>query len=245
MSGVSKAKSLVARLLVSPPMAAAVSAVSRHRIRSHDLVFDTADPIVSRRVEAKLRFNLYEGAEIRFARRHLRGMDTLVDLGSSLGFTASHAVHAMGPKGRLVSVEANPALIGFLRRTLEEHARGWDIRIENAAIAYGTETATLQFSDATMAGRLSELGTTVPATTLSALLERHGIGDYALLADIEGAEAQILTEDAGALSGCRRAVLELHDTPDLSVAEMIERFGACGLDLLHRRGPVVALARRT
>ena len=52
----------------------------------------------------------------------------------------------------------------------------------------------------------------VPALSLSRVLAENGIGNYALIADIEGAEAGLFSHDLQALSGCKKVIIELHDT---------------------------------
>ena len=51
----------------------------------------------------------------------------------------------------------------------------------------------------------------IPTLSLKGLLESRGIVEYALVCDIEGAEAAIIQSPA-ALAGCRQLVIELHDT---------------------------------
>ena len=243
MSTILVAKILLARLLCSRVPAALVSRLTRHRIRNRGLLFDTHDPAISSSVEASLFWQMYEAAEIRFVRRYLKGCSTVVDLGSSLGFTAAHALSTMAPDGRLISVEPNPAIIGSLQRTLENHASGRQISIVEAAIAYGRESVRLQPGTQTWAGKLGRDGVHVRATTLGAILREHEVTDYCLLADIEGAEWELVERDGDALSTCRRAVVELHDTGKASVDTLVEAFGRLGLKLVDRRAQVVVLAR--
>jgi FkbM family methyltransferase len=237
------AKILVARFLCSRAPAALVSRLTGHKIRSFGLLFNTSDPAISSSVEASLFWQLYESAEIRFVRRYFQGCSTVVDLGSSLGFTAAHALSAMAPDGRLIGVEPNPTIIHSLRRTLEDHAGGRQISIVDAAIAYGREWVRLQPGNETWASKLGEDGIRVRATTLGAILKEHAVTDYCLLADIEGAEWEIVERDPDALATCQQAVVELHNHEQASTESLIGAFGRLGLHVVDRHAGVVVLAR--
>ena len=68
----------------------------------------------------------------------------------------------------------------------------------------------------TASGRLadhtSKQAVSVPATTLSKLLEEAPRGDFALVCDIEGAEYDVFDREPAAVAErCRLAVMELHD----------------------------------
>ena len=236
-------KILIARVLCSRVPALLVSRLTRHRIRNFGLLFDTSDPAISSSVEASLFWQIYEKAEIRFVRRYFRGCSTVVDLGSSLGFAAAHALDTMAPGGRLISVEANPGIIPSLRRTLDEHAGGRQISVVNAAIAYGRDSILLQPGVETWAHKLGEDGVEVRATTLGAILKEHEVVDYCLLADIEGIEWELVEQDSSALAGCQRAVVELHDRGADSAESLIGAFERLGFKLVDRRARVVALER--
>jgi hypothetical protein len=45
--------------------------------------------------------------------------------------------------------------------------------------------------------------------TLGALLERHNIGEYTIVSDIEGAEIAILLNETEVLKRCRALIIEL------------------------------------
>jgi hypothetical protein len=87
----------------------------------------------------------------------------------------------------------------------------------------------------------------VPALTLREILRRTGVSDFDLVSDIEGAETAFLLQDPDVLRGCRRAVIELHDTTvdgrAVSVSDLLEAVVAAGLRIIRRHGPVVSLTR--
>ena len=72
-------------------------------------------------------WGMYEGAETRMIRDHLRDSVTVVELGSSLGITASHVAAVMAPGGHLVCVEANPRLVPGLRERISPLATALEL----------------------------------------------------------------------------------------------------------------------
>ena len=54
----------------------------------------------------------YEGAEIQFLRDGLKAGDTMVDIGANVGIYALSLAGTVGPKGKVVAVEADPIALG-------------------------------------------------------------------------------------------------------------------------------------
>lgn len=249
------AKVAVARALSHRGVGAAVARVFHDRIPNRGLTFDTSSGEIHPRVKAMLLFGLYERAEIEFIGRHLRGDLDVVELGSSLGVTGAHVLRKLEPGRRLVTVEANPALLAVVEGTLADHAGGRTWTLEHAAVAYeDAEVVSLAVHAATQRSRVGATSghrgpapnrvVEVPAVTLSQLLECHGIERFALVCDIEGAEAGIIEHDATALARCQRAIIELHDVPPLRIADLRQRLtDGHGFSVIDEHGPVLALAR--
>jgi FkbM family methyltransferase len=186
-------------------------------------------------------------------REHLRGSVAVVELGSSLGITASHVATVMAPRGHLVCVEANPQLIPGLRERVLPRAGSLQVDVRHAAIS--TQGGVLPFTVArdTVGSRLGkprpgESTVQVPALTLREVLRETAIAEFDLISDIEGAEAAFLLGDPAVLEQCGRAVLELHDTTvngqRVSVRDLLHAALAAGFRLVNQHGPVVALIRR-
>ena len=241
-----------ARLLTSAPIGWAVGTALSHQIPNRGLTFDTADRAFTRAVEAELLFRLYEDAEIRFARKHLAGADFVIDLGSSLGIVASHALSVMASNGRMICVEANPRLLGSLRRTIEDHASGRRVDIVHAAVAYGADTARLTVNNVSTASKLSDSEgdgvVEVPSLTLTEILERCAVNQpYAMVSDIEGAEGLLLREDSAALGRCHLLLAELHTSVVNGSKATIEKsyrgLLSLGFKVLDQHGPVFVFSR--
>ena len=242
----------VARIVASHRAGLLIGAISGNRVRHHGLWFDVRSSDFSPQVRAQMFWGAYEGAETRMIRSLLRGSTAVVELGSSLGVTSAHAAALMAPGGHLVCVEANPRLLPGLRERLACRAGSLRVEFVHAAVTGHSGTAALALSTKTVSSHLGavradDAAVEVPALTLREILRRTGVSDFDLVSDIEGAESAFLLQDPDVLRGCRRAVLELHDTTvgarAVSVSELLAAAVAAGLRVIHRHGPVVGLAR--
>jgi FkbM family methyltransferase len=242
----------VARIVTSETAGRLIGALSANQIRHHGLVFDVRSSDFSPRVRAQMFWGIYESAETRMIRDLLRGSTTVVELGSSLGVTSAHIAALMAPGGHLVCVEANPRLLPGLRARLARRAGSLRLDVMHAAVAGHCGDAALAVAAATVGSRLGAAGpresiVTVPTLTLHEILRRTGVGDFDLVSDIEGAESAFLLEDPGVLRGCRRAVIELHDTAvggrAIQISDLAEAAVAAGLRIVRRHGPVVGFIR--
>jgi FkbM family methyltransferase len=199
-------------------------------------------------VKSALLFGLYESTEIRMIRKYLGGFKTLIDLGASLGFASSHALSVLPDDARLIAVEANPELVSSLRRRLESYAGLRRIDVVNAAVSYDGPTARLAVASSSVGSRIGTTGVEVPAVTLTQLLSDFAVEDhYALICDIEGAELDILRNDAAALARCSAAVVEFHPSMagdrEWTPQEVLDAFVAAGFVERSSRGPVSFLSR--
>jgi FkbM family methyltransferase len=152
----------------------------------------------------------------------------------------------------MLCVEANPYLIDGLRERITSFSRDAVVDVLNAAISSSIGMASLSLGVNNIDSRLSDgrpdnRTVTVPTTTLRHLLTSHSIEEFDLVSDIEGSEASFLLGDPDALAGCRRAVLELHESTysgrRFSPLDLIDAARAQGFRVADCHGPVVALKR--
>jgi FkbM family methyltransferase len=196
-------------------------------------------------------WGIYEGAETRAIRLLLRGSNTVIELGSSLGVTSAHIAAVLAPEGRLICVEANPHLVAGLRERVGRTVPTSRLDVVHAAIAERCGQAVLRLGAQTTGSRLSDVrhesGVTVPAITLRELVRQTNTAEYNLVSDIEGAEVTFLRQDPGALDGCNRMIIELHDTradgDSVSVLDLLEAARSAGFRVVSQHGPVVGLSR--
>lgn len=229
----------------------------RDRIPFRGSHIDTSSPVFTPRVKAQLFWGVYESAECRFVQAHLGGTQCAIELGSSLGVVSSLLARMMQDEGRLVCVEANPTLLPVVEAALAgigaekrlttnviHAAIVADRKQQEASLVVGAETVGSTIVDRPAC---RDKAVSVPAVTLSEVVEDAGFAHYVLVSDIEGAEISFILADQDALRSCRRMVIELHDSSfgsrrvesDELLGVLIDR----GFRMVDRRGPVVVLDR--
>jgi FkbM family methyltransferase len=215
------------------------------------------DPaLISRRRRAEILFGLYERGEASLVREHLRGASNVVELGPGAGIVTRHVIDVMKPGGRLLCVEANPRMAAALPAALKGPALAKNIEVEvlNFAIADNQHVAFrtgADFPSNKIVDPSDPEAISVEGLSLAEILGRAAVPrPFALVADIEGAEANFIA-DAGhgsALDACERMVIELHDTTvgdrPLPRDELIRSLeDTWGFHCLGERGRAAAFAR--
>lgn len=245
-------KQFIARAICHPLIGRVISIVFRDRIPSYGSVIHTRDRAVVPAVKAALFWGIYESAEVRFVNEYLRKDLDVVELGSSLGVVTSQILLKLEPERRVVCVEANPHLLETLRKNIAANGKGRQASVVHGAI---TEVSSSGQSVSLATGRdntvslisgsaASDDTLLVPAFALSAILKKERIeGDFALVSDIEGAEASFIEGDDGVLARCRQLIIELHETHWHGTDVTVERFRSLleqrhGFRLRASHGPV-------
>ena len=250
---VHKTKVLIADTLCHPAIGTLLGRLFKNRIPNRGCVIDVNDRAVTASIKASLFFGFYESAEIRFIQRYLpRDLD-VVELGASLGVVSAHIGRRLEPGRRLVCVEANADLLPALERNVRANAKDVDLIALHGAIDYASRAEEVAFSKAehNIDSRLAREGeastsVSVPRITVSELLERYRIEDFALVSDIEGAEAGLIECDKSALTRCRLIIAELHATRfqgcHLAVRDLVKQLEGQGFAVMDQYGPVCVFA---
>jgi FkbM family methyltransferase len=211
-------KKVLASILCYPLVGLLVGLILRNKIPHKGSRIEVplnGDP----RVSAMLFWGIYESSEIRFVRRYLGDDLDVIELGSSLGVVSCEITKKLAGKKKLVCVEANEQIFQILRKNVLYNAPVQEVSFIHGAIDYsGKEVIDFVIGDSNLSSHTDSGAMTtlkkinVPAVTLSALLESEGIDEYALVCDIEGAEAALFAQDRQAFVHCKRMIIELHDT---------------------------------
>ena len=189
--------------------------------------------ITTGRMRGALREGTYERKECDAVTRVVRPGDRVLELGGGIGYLST--LLAVRKKvGRVVSYEANPALIPYIASLLAANAVTM-VEVRNALLTpEGGDPVDFHL-------RRNFLGSSMdreadPESIVETVkVDRDRLGDVlsevapdVLVCDIEGAEATLLP--AGDWSGLRCAVIELHP----------QWIGQCGVeavfDAMHRAG---------
>lgn len=180
-------------------------------------VIDTASPLVDDATRVGLFLHTYESSERRAIERFLAPRRPVIELGASIGFISLLIARKAHPSTQ-IAVEANPDLIPVLRRNLESNGASGVI-VLHAAVAYdGANEVPFQVSNDNLGGRLAvgagsdRVLRRVPSVTLQQILDQNQIDAFTLVADIEGAEWDLMEHESEATSRrCRQAIFELHE----------------------------------
>ncbi|MEY2960170.1 MAG: hypothetical protein RLZZ01_2738, partial [Actinomycetota bacterium] len=250
----SRCKAAVGSALRRPIVGAVARRILRERIPNRGVRIRSDRPRLDDATVAALVSGTYESHEVRLVRRFLAGSDLVVELGGSIGVIGAHVLDVMASDGRFVVAEADPVLVADLPERLEPHRRP-DQQIEVIAAAVVgrlPSTGVVRFNSTVsdgdhLTGRVggsldSGPGEMVPAITLGDICSRptFAVGGFDLVCDIEGAEHDLLRDDAAALERCRTIVVELHGT-DADMRETFDRIRRLGFEPVERLGAVHAL----
>jgi FkbM family methyltransferase len=244
------------RALSNPALGTLISHACRDRIRNKGVVIDTSHPEFTAAVKAQLAFGIYESAEIRFIRKYLRGYLKVLELGASLGVTATHILDVAAQGAEVVCVEANPRLLTTLRATTTAAAErtGATVRIIHGAVppdpAIGSQSVVLMLGRSHLGSQAAsardadaDRHVRVPAVDLAEVVRDWT--DYALVCDIEGAEAALILSAQPALTRASRLVIEMHETAyrktSVTVADLRHALLDMGFTPVAEHGRVLVL----
>ena len=250
-AAVTALKRAVGPMIANHATGAVVARIFRDRIPHRGLTIDTGDPVVGNDIKAALFVRGYESSEYRFVRKYVPRHYDVIELGGSLGVVSCTIRRHLERDRKLVIVEADPRLARLLKRNLELNACDFNVTVENKAISYsGATEVAFSLGESSVSGRIAEFGpgldqVSVPAISLSRLVQEQGFNDFCLVSDIEGVEWHIVRHDLAALAKAKVIVMELHETREHgSVAQLISEILATKLfRLVDSHGSVCVFVR--
>jgi FkbM family methyltransferase len=190
----------------------------RNVLRRGGCTIDTDDPVVTPWVRTLIFWGFYERPERRFVKQYLSATQDVVELGGSIGVVSAQIGKRLEAGRRLVVVEANPRSMRLLEANAKTNAPDLRVTVVHAALARTQGPIEIAFGESTLAAWINDSSSAhrnvsrVPGTTLSRLLCEQQIGEYALVSDVEGAEAGLFLFDSAALARCTLMIIELHAT---------------------------------
>jgi FkbM family methyltransferase len=256
-------KSIAVTALTSDIIGAVVK--KRAWVRSKRSLIFVDHPRISRSEAASIFFGIRERAEIDIINSLLpiKPETTVVELGSSIGVVSS-VIAKHRPK-RIICLEADLELLDLCRINVERNApKHTELTFINQAISYtGEPCALFKTGTTSTSGRLHDITLdneesadshghiasqsdylhSVPASTLSDVLEREAVCNYILVSDIEGAEAYIWFSDPTALTLCQAIVVELESTITFTIDDQVSKLKSLGFFLQYQYGRVYLFIR--
>lgn len=164
---------------------------------------------------AALYFNIYESKEVLFINKYLNKKIPCIELGSSLGIVSCQIGKLN--KNKKIFIEANSTLKNTIESNLQ--LNGIDnYEVINAAISYD-KNGYIEFSisDNNLTGKINHSQNRssnlirVKSTTLKEVIDKAGFEEYVLVMDIEGAEYELILNEAKSLTNCSQIIAEFHD----------------------------------
>lgn len=187
----------------------------------------------------------YESGERQALKDALFRDMPVVELGGAAGIVSCVTNKALADPSRHVVVEANTVVIGSLMANRKRNACRFSVL--NKAIAYGRQQVEFTVDDNFLVGRLELAGSrriSVPATTLSALLQEAQFEACNLICDIEGAECAMIENELELITN-RVACIIMETHPAISgpdaVARMMGGLFRNGFVTIGQYGPTYAL----
>lgn len=246
-----KTKLALGRLVCSAWVGRLVGVLFRDELPSWGLRVDTSGGLVDDRTKAQLFWRLYERGEVRFVRQWLRPDLPVIELGASIGVVSCQILKKLGGREALFAVEADTALAERASANIRRNCGDCGFTVIPCALAYGSGSDAVPFrrGSTSVSGALAgpgEVGAHVIPTrrvTLTSLADELRLPSFSLVADVEGAEADLIFRDASFRSGrCKQVIVELHDTvregAQLAWGDMVSEVRAAGFRLDAQRGPV-------
>lgn len=162
-----------------------------------------------------------------------------VDIGGHIGSFALSFI-GLHPEGHVHSFEASPATAEFLRRNVAANDLGDRVTVHEEAVS--AATGELEFADngagSIHNGITSPEATTairVPCLSITDTLDLVGSDVDLLKLDAEGAEYDIVLQSRPEdWARVHRIVMEYHDRPGFTWAELEAFFASAGLTVVHQ-----------
>jgi FkbM family methyltransferase len=207
-------KIMIAEFLSAGWIGRIIAWIFSDKIPFHGTRILTHDQEVKNKTKALLFWKMYESSEVRFVNQYIDSSYDVVELGGSIGAVSIQLGKKIKGK-KLISLEANPSLIGIQKENLLANGI---TSFQQIHAAYGSEKQTVWFAlgEENTLGRIGEKGMDkgffVETMSLQSIVAAYGLSDYALVCDIEGAEIDLLLHEQQALRMCKLLIIETHET---------------------------------
>lgn len=204
--------------------------------------------LLGEKISDEIRYNgVYEPETVKVVSHFLKPGMTFVDVGAHIGQYTILASKAVGPGGRVLSIEADPENFSILQRNILLSSL-CNVTAMNIAISDTTGSTELYLGDASNVGtnslaipfNSSGRSITVQTKTLDDVLKVQGITQVNLVkADIEGAEALLLKGGGSILESLNSPVwiMEMNgsqlDKQGSSIAEVVGILEKSGYSLYN------------
>jgi len=186
------------------------------------VLVDIQNSPIPPQLQRKVASGRYEGAERRLINDHLPRTNDIIELGAGIGVVAATIDKVLHSNVTQVAVEPNKIVLPTLQRTIELNDA--DVELIQAAYSPSSSQVALQVPDLFTGGTTSDSGEgqIVDGVSLRDITERFEITEFSLVADIEGAEYQLFSQEYSVLKDhCPRLIVELHPAKNANNSDCI------------------------
>jgi FkbM family methyltransferase len=201
-------------------------------------------PTVSSSVRDLLLSGQHEKAERTLMRQFMNPDLPLIELGGAFGVVSCIANKRLSSPRRHVVVEANPNLIPVLNDNRDRN--GCQFTVLQRVVGYGHRSLPFHV-DANVLASNSLVATgeavEVATTTLAEIIETYGFRPCTVIADIEGAEADLVRHEADTIARyVETLIVEVHDRliGPAAAKEFLRTLDDMGCRLVGRVGDSMA-----
>ena len=209
--------------------------------------FGLDSKVITPSLEYLLLTGKHEAPERTLIRRHLNRTLPVVEFGGAIGVVSCVANALLDDRSKHVVVEANPALLPVLEANRRRN--NGKFAIEHGAIGYGSPVLRFPVAQDILESSTFVATPTmveVPAASLRTVLDTYGFERCNLVCDIEGAEVDLVREEASALrQHVDVLIMEIHErVVGQDVCDrMMRSLKSLGFELLERVWDTVAMRR--
>ena len=214
---ISLVKRTIALIITNSLFGIIISRIFSGHIPNNGNKIDVNYDVISNSTKAKIFFNIYEGAEIKFLKKYFEKGYDVIELGSSIGVVSCLIKSLMDAKNKLVCVEASPKLLKILNKNLVINQLQNNSNVLNAAITAQKDSKQIFFNPgmSNTTGiiskkRKSQDSTKIKSKTINEILNDFNFDKYIMVMDIEGAEIDILLSNNTRFKNCKLLFIELH-----------------------------------
>jgi len=176
-------------------------------------LFSVDHPAISTAIKGCVFIGEYERPERMMLRKFIEPKWPLIELGGCIGVVSCLANKVLlNPRDHIV-VEANADLIPLIEKNRDRN--GCRFTVLHGAIAYGTNEVDFHVERCDVVKSRLGLGTgesiKVPTISLQRIIDEYGFERCNLICDIEGAEIDLINNEASLLSSrVSTLIIEIH-----------------------------------
>ncbi len=211
------------------------------------VTFSLDAPGISTQLKSGFFWGTYEKNERDFVTRYVRRDLPVIEGGACIGVVACITNKLLDDPTKHVVVEANPELLPTLTKNRDRNGCGFEI--VPAAIDQHGKTVTFHIFRNFLGGSVqlpSKKTVTVDAVTIGSLIKERGWDQISLILDIEGAEIDLINEEAQVLRDhVAVMIVEMHPgtTGEQSVTNAIAKIKRLGFSQKEHRDTVYVFTK--